>query len=80
MIFLILGIALLLMKYLVIGPVAEWDWWYVLIPFPLAAAWWIFADWSGYTKRKQMEKMENRKQDRIDRNKTAMGMKPNKRK
>ncbi len=80
MYFLILGIALLAMKYLEIGPVAGWDWWYVLAPFALAAAWWIFADWSGYTRRRQEEKMEQRKVDRINRSKKAMGMKPTERK
>ncbi len=80
MYFLILGIALLAMKYLEIGPVAGWDWWYVLAPFALAAAWWIFADWSGYTRRRQEEKMEQRKEDRINRSKKALGMKPTERK
>jgi small Trp-rich protein len=75
MYFLGLGIILLLMKYLEIGPVATWDWIYVLVPFGLAAAWWWFADKSGYTKRKQVEKMEGAKQDRIDKHKRAIGMK-----
>lgn len=75
MYFLILGIALLLMKYLEIGPVASWAWWHTLIPFALAAAWWAFADASGYTKRKEVEKMDKVKQDRIDKNKRAIGMK-----
>ena len=37
-----------------------------------AAAWWAWADASGYTKRKAMQKMDQRKQDRIDRQKQAM--------
>ena len=37
---LFLGLAGLVLKYLEIGPVANWSWWVVLIPFPLAAAWW----------------------------------------
>ena len=80
MYFLALGIALLTMKYLEIGPVAGWSWWIVMAPFALAAAWWMFADWSGYTRRKQEEKMADRVQDRHDRNKKALGMKTGERK
>jgi small Trp-rich protein len=45
-----------------------------LSPFALAAVWWAWADWSGYTKRKAMEKMEQRKRDRIDKSREALGM------
>lgn len=73
MYFLGLGIILLAMKYLEIGPVAAWDWWVVFVPFGLAVAWWAWADSSGYTKRKAMERENDRRQDRIDRHKTAIG-------
>ena len=73
MYFLGLGIILLAMKYLEIGPVAGWDWWVVFVPFGLAVAWWAWADSSGYTKRKAMERENERRQDRIDRHKTAIG-------
>jgi len=73
MYFLGLGIALIAMKYLEIGPVAGWSWWWVLTPFALAVAWWAWADSSGYTKRKAMERENERRQDRIDRQKTAIG-------
>jgi len=62
---LLLGILFITMKLLEIGPVAEWAWWWVLSPLPVAVAWWTWADNSGYTKRKEMEKMEQRKQERI---------------
>jgi len=73
MYFLGLGIALIAMKYFEIGPVAGWSWWWVLTPFALAVAWWAWADSSGYTKRKAMERENERRQDRIDRQKTAIG-------
>jgi len=73
MYFLGLGLALIAMKYLEIGPVAGWSWWWVLTPFALAVAWWAWADSSGYTKRKAMERENERRQDRIDRQKTAIG-------
>ena len=68
-----LGIVLLLMKYLEIGPVATWDWWLVLVPFGLAVAWWAWADATGYTKRKAMEREDKRRQDRINKQRAAIG-------
>ena len=67
----VLGVAL---KYLEIGPVAQWSWFVVLIPFGLAVAWWAWADWSGYTKRKAVEREDRRRQDRIDRQRSQLGM------
>lgn len=69
-----LGVALLLLKYLEIGPTAKWDWWICLIPFALAVAWWAWADSTGWTKKKAMERENDRKKARIDRQKVAMGV------
>lgn len=69
-----LGLVLLVMKYFEIGPVAVWDWWFVLAPFGLAVLWWAWADSSGYTKKKAMERENMRRQERIDKNREAMGM------
>ncbi len=68
-----LGVLFMALKYLEIDPVVAWNWWIVMSPFGLAVAWWAWADSTGYTKRKEMEAMEARKQDRIDRNREAMG-------
>ncbi len=75
MYFLGLGVILLLMKYMEFGPVATWSWWVVLSPFALAFAWWTWADWSGYTKRKAVERENAKKQARIDKNKEKLGIK-----
>ena len=56
------------------------SWWITLIPFGLAVAWWSFADATGYTKRREIDKMDERKQERIDKQRDAMGMLPRKRK
>ena len=79
MYFLLIGVVALALKSLEIGPVAAWSWWVVLLPFALAAAWWAFADASGYTKRREVDKMDKRKQDRIDKQRDAIGMLPKKR-
>ena len=76
MYFLLIGIALLAMKYLEIGPVAAFPWWIVLSPFAMAVAWWTWADSSGYTKKKVIERENARKQARIDRNRENMGFAP----
>ena len=73
MYFLVMGLLSIVLKYLEIGPVADMAWWLVLSPFALAVAWWAWADASGYTKRKEVEKMDDRKQKRIERQRAAMG-------
>lgn len=69
-----LGLILLIMKYLEFGPVATWSWWQVLAPFGLAVLWWAWADWSGYTKKKAMERDDARRQSRIDKTRKTLGM------
>ncbi|SCK53140.1 small Trp-rich protein [Variovorax sp. HW608] len=66
----LLGVAL---KVLEVGVVATWSWWVVLSPFALAVAWWAWADASGYTKRKVVERENARRQERIDRQRSKLG-------
>ncbi len=67
-----LGLILLALKYLEIGPVASLAWWWVLLPFAAAVAWWAWADSSGYTKRKAMELSDKRRDARRERTKNAL--------
>jgi small Trp-rich protein len=64
MIFVLLGVALLAMKFFELGPVAAWPWWAVLAPFGLAVAWWAVADASGLTQKRAMRRMDERKEAR----------------
>ncbi len=73
MLFLLMGVLFLTAKYLEIDPVAAWSWWVIFTPFGLAVVWWYWADATGYTKRKAMERENQRKQDRINKNKEAIG-------
>lgn len=75
MYFLALGVLLVLLKALEMGPVADWSWWWVLLPFGLAVLWWAWADSTGYTRRKAMEKMDKKRQDRINKQRDALGIK-----
>ena len=79
MYFLGLGIILLVLKYLEFGFVGELSWYWVLSPFGMAVAWWAWADWSGYTKRKAVERENDRKQARIDKSRESLGMAKKKR-
>jgi small Trp-rich protein len=75
-----MGLAAILLKYLEWSPFATLSWWLTLIPFGLAVAWWSFADASGYTKRREVDKMDKRKEDRLNKQRSALGMLPKKRK
>ncbi len=74
-----LGLVLLVMKYLEIAPVVAWSWWVVLTPFGLAVLWWQWSDSSGYTKKKAMEREDQRRKERVERNREALGVPKKKR-
>ncbi|HLL20278.1 MAG TPA: TIGR04438 family Trp-rich protein [Rubrivivax sp.] len=70
----IVGVLLLLAKVAEFGPFANWSWWLILLPFAAAILWWQFADKSGWTQRKVMDKMEQRKEDRRQKAMDALGL------
>ncbi len=76
---LLAGVVALIWNYNRIGLVADMSWWWVLLPFALAVAWWAWADATGYTKRKAMERMDEKKKERIEKQKEALGFRPRKR-
>ncbi len=69
-----LGLLLLIMKLAEFGPVGAWSWWFVLMPFGLAIVWWAWADSSGWTKRREIDKMDARKVKRRNDNLDALGI------
>ena len=72
----VLGLLLLILKWAGYGPVAQWSYWMVLCPFALAVIWWAYADASGWTKQREIDKMEERKKKRRQENLEALGMDP----
>lgn len=76
--FVVIGVAIQVMNLAGIGPVGAWTWrthWIeMLLPFGLAIAWWVWADTSGWTQRKAMEKVDAKKQDRRDRQLDSLGI------
>lgn len=71
---LIVGVLLLVAKLAELGPFGDWSWWVVLAPFAIAALWWQFADSSGLTKRREIDKLERRKQERRAKAMEALGL------
>ena len=80
MFFVIVGVLIILTNLVGVGPFASWNWelsgdlWKICTPFVLAALWWVWADKSGLNKRREMAKMEERKQNRRKENLAALGL------
>jgi small Trp-rich protein len=72
--FLLVGIVLLAMKLGEFGPGANWSWVAVLAPFGLAILWWQFSDSTGLTKRREIQKMDDRKAERRSKSLEALGI------
>ena len=70
----IIGVLLLAAKMAEWGPIAGLSWWIILAPFGAAVLWWQFADSSGWTKRREMNKMEQRKVDRREKQMESLGI------
>ena len=58
--------ALVHLEVVDVAGIAAMSWWWVLGGFAVTMAWFSYADQSGLTKRKAMEKMDKRKQERLD--------------
>jgi small Trp-rich protein len=79
MYFVVIGILIILANLLGIGPMANWTWnitgdlWKFCVPFVFAAIWWAWADATGYYKRREMEKMDAKRQSRREEQMVALG-------
>jgi len=80
MLFVVIGVLIIAMNLIGFGPVATWNWditgdlWKFCVPFLLAFIWWIWTDKSGLDKRREMQKMEDRKENRRRENLERMGL------
>ena len=80
MFFVGVGVVLILLNIAGIGPVGRWEWTNFgdlakfVTPFLLAMGWWIWSDVSGLNKRREMERMEEKKKNRRQENLAALGM------
>lgn len=71
--FVLIGVLLLLLKWQEVAPVAGWSWWLVLSPFAAAVLWWAWADASGYTQKRAMRSLDEKKAQRRERTLEALG-------
>jgi len=80
--FVIIGVAIIGLNLASIGPFALWNWeftgdlWKFCVPFAFAIAWWAWSDVSGLNKRREMDKMDAKKQARRENNLAALGFDP----
>ena len=80
MYFVIIGVLIIAANLMGIGPMGNWTWnltgdlWKFCVPFVFAAIWWVIADVSGYNKRREMTKMEDKKLARRQENLQALGL------
>jgi small Trp-rich protein len=70
----VIGLLLVLAKYFEFGPFADWSWWVILSPFLVAFLWWQFADSSGWTKQREIDRIEQKKQERREKALDALGI------
>lgn len=70
----LVGVLLLVLKFADVAPVAAWSWWWVLSPFGLAFLWWSYSDASGLTKKREIDKIEDRKESRRRKAFEALGI------
>jgi small Trp-rich protein len=80
MLFVLIGVILIVLNLLEIGVVGTWNWqltgdlWKFFFPFLLASLWWIWSDKSGLNKRREMDRMDKKKDDRRKENLAALGL------
>jgi small Trp-rich protein len=72
----VVGTVLVALKFADIEPVAAWSWLGVLAPFGLAVAWWAYADATGMTQRREMDKVDRKRADRRRNAFEALGIDP----
>jgi small Trp-rich protein len=70
----LVGTLLVILKLMEVDPVSAWSWLWVLAPFAGALAWWIYSDSTGLTQRRAIQKLEERKVARRERDMAALGL------
>ena len=60
----VVAIIILLLKLAEIGPVANWSWFWILIPFGVLALWWnVITPLIGWDKKVAEKKMKKEQQE-----------------
>ncbi len=76
--FVAIGVLMLIMNFAGIGPVGQWTWgehwWAFIAPFVAAIIWWSFVDSTGWTQRKAMEKVDQKRESRRQQHLVNLGL------
>lgn len=70
----LVGALFVVLKFAEVAPVADWAWYWVLAPFGGAALWWAYSDMTGLTRKRAMDKIEDRKETRRRKAFEALGL------
>ena len=73
MLFIAIGVLGIVLKLIGVGLVENISWLWILSPFAMAAAWWAWSDGSGRTQRLAMDRLEQRKEARRQKQMQALG-------
>lgn len=71
--FVLLALLFIVLKALDVGFFVNLSWWWVCIPLAAAVVWWEVADKFGYTQKKAMDRMDEKKEERRKRQMVALG-------
>jgi len=73
-----IGALLIVLKWLEVGPLAQWSWWWILLPLALAFAWFeLIEPLFGLDRRRKVEDEYARmRKERIEANFRPGGAKP----
>jgi small Trp-rich protein len=71
--FVALGLIFIGLKMAEVGFMQTVSWWWICAPGSAAIVWWHIADTYGYTKRKEVEKMDLKKERRRQKLFAALG-------
>ena len=75
MVFVLLGLVFIVLKFMGIAPVAAWSWWWVLLPLALAFIWWEIIDpMFGMSNKRAMRDMHRRQQARREKYRESLGL------
>ena len=61
---LVIGLVLVGLKVAEVSPVATWSWFTVLAPFVGTVLWWVIADATGLTARREQQRWLKRREKR----------------
>jgi small Trp-rich protein len=76
--FVVIGVIVLGLHLAGIGPLGAMvfkdSWWLILSPFGMAVLWWFWADSTGWTQRRAMDKVDAKREERREKALDALGL------